>query len=86
MKSFFEEQDDEIDAGTYKIDITELNTEVRFDLLGHLEVTMASKAMKMTVINNMYMDIRVIRLRISNPGSNLSSEANFEATLASEFI
>ena len=35
IKSFFEEQDDEIGTGTYVIEVTELISEVRFDLRGH---------------------------------------------------
>ena len=32
IKSFFEEQDDEIDTGTYGIEVTEQNSKVKFDL------------------------------------------------------
>ena len=35
IKSFFEEQDGEMDTGTYVIEVTELISEVRSDLLGH---------------------------------------------------
>ena len=34
-KSFIEEQDDEIDTGTYVIEVTEFKSEVKFDLRGH---------------------------------------------------
>ena len=34
-KSFFEEQDDEIDTGTYVIEVTEFKSEVKFDPRGH---------------------------------------------------
>ena len=32
IKSSFQEQDDEIDIGTYEIEVTEFKSEVRFDL------------------------------------------------------
>ena len=41
-------------------ELTELKSEVKFDLRGHLEVTMASEVMKMAFRGNMHIDIRVI--------------------------
>ena len=38
------------------------NSEVRCDLRGHLEATMASEATKMAVGSNMGMDTRVIEV------------------------
>ena len=46
------------DMGTYVIEVTELNFEVRCDLRGHLEAAMASEA----VGGNMHMDTRVIKV------------------------
>ena len=43
---------------TYVIEVTELNFEVRYDLRGCLEATMASEA----VGGNMHMDTRVIKV------------------------
>ena len=48
--------------GTYVIEVTELNYEVRPDLQGCLEATMASEATKMAVRGNMHMDTRVIKV------------------------
>ena len=59
-KSFLEEQDEKIDTGTYRIEVAELKSKVRFDLQGCLEATMASKAPKMVVSGNIQMDTRVI--------------------------
>ena len=39
-----------------------MNSEVRCDLRGHLEVAMASEATKMAVGSNMGMDTRVIEV------------------------
>ena len=47
---------------TQVIEVTEINSEVRCDLQGHLEVTMASEATKMAVGCNMGMDARVIEV------------------------
>ena len=55
-------QDDEIDIGKYEIEVTEFKSEVRFDLRGHLEATMASEATKMIVRGNMYMDTGAIEV------------------------
>ena len=46
---------------TYKIEVTELNFEVRSDLRGCLESAMASEATK-AVRGNMHMDTRIIKV------------------------
>ena len=48
--------------GSYVIEVTELNFEVRSDLRGCLEAAMASEATKMAVKGNMHMDTMVIRV------------------------
>ena len=50
------------DMGTYVIEVTEINSEVRCDLRGHLEAAIASEATKMTVGAIMHMDSRVIKV------------------------
>ena len=47
---------------TQIIEVTEFNSEVRYDLRGRLEVAMASEATKMAVGCNMGMDTRVIKV------------------------
>ena len=41
---------------TRVIEVTEFNSEVSFDLRGHLEATMASEATKMAFRGNMHKD------------------------------
>ena len=43
---FLKEQDDEIDIGTYEIEVTEFKSEVRFDLWGYLEAATALEVSK----------------------------------------
>ena len=50
------------DFGTCEFEVTELNSEVRSDLRGCLEATMASGATKMAVRGNMHNDTRVIEV------------------------
>ena len=70
--------------GTYVIEVTELISEVRFDLRGCLEAAVASEATWMPVIGNMHMDTRVIKV------ADFKSEVKFdlggclEAAVASE--
>ena len=47
---------------TWDIEVTEFNYEVRCDLRGCLEATMASGATKMAVRGNMHNDTRVIEV------------------------
>ena len=54
------------------MEVTEFKCEVRNDLQGRLETTMASEATKMTVGDNMHMDTRV------NNAADLKSEGKFE--------
>ena len=61
-KSFFEKQDDEKDPRTYDIEVTELISEVGYDLRGCLEANMASEASKMADIDNMHIHVRVIQV------------------------
>ena len=49
-------------------EVTDLKSEVKFDLRGHLEATMASKVMKIAFIGNMHLPSRVIEV----------TELNFE--------
>ena len=46
-------------TGTWVIEASEFKFKVRSDLLGHLEVTMASEATRMAITVNIHMDIRV---------------------------
>ena len=52
----------QIDMVTWVIEVTEFNSEVRCDLRGCLEATMASEATKMAVRGNMHMNTRVIEV------------------------
>ena len=49
-------------------EVTDLKTEVKFGLWGHLEAGMASEVMKIAFWGNMHIDIRVIEV----------TELNFE--------
>ena len=49
-------------------EVTDLKSEVKFDLWGHLEAAMASEAVKIAFGGNMHIDIRVIEV----------TELNFE--------
>ena len=86
---FFKEQDDEKDIGTYETEVTEFKSKVRFDLRGHLEAAMASKATKMTVTGNMHIDARVIRVvdyKYQVKFNLLGQGGHLEAALASEAV
>ena len=50
------------DTKTYVIEVTELNSEVRFDLWGHLEAAMASEATKMAVLDIMHIGSKVMEV------------------------
>ena len=60
------------DMGTWVIEVTEFNYEVRYDLRGCLEATIASEATKMAVRGNMHNDTRVIEV------ADFKSEVKFE--------
>ena len=58
--------------GTWVIEVTEFNYEVRYDLRGCLEATMASEATKMAVRGNMHIGTMVIEV------PDFNSEVKFE--------
>ena len=58
--------------GTYVIEATELISEVRSDLRGHLEAKMTSEGMTLAVTGNMHMDMRVIEF------TEFKSEVQFD--------
>ena len=58
--------------GTWVIEVTEFDYEVRCDLRGCLEAAMASEASKMAVRGNMHNDTRVIEV------ADFKSEVKFE--------
>ena len=43
-------------------EVTDLKSEVKFDLLGHLEAAMASEVMKIAFLGNMHLHFRVIEV------------------------
>ena len=47
---------------TYVIKVTEFNSEVRCDLRGRLEASMASEATNMAVRGNIHMDTKVVEV------------------------
>ena len=62
-------------TGTWVIEATEFKFEVRSDLGGHMEATMASEVSKMAVPGNIHIDARVIEVALSSLMSNLTSKA-----------
>ena len=52
-------------TGTWVIEATEFKSEVRSDLGGHMEATMALEASKMVVPGNIHIDARVIKVAFS---------------------
>ena len=58
----------QISGGSLVCEVTDLKSEVKFDLRGHLEGTMASEVMKIAFRGNMLIDMRVIEV----------TELNFE--------
>ena len=71
-KSFFQEQCDKVNTGTYELEVSEFKSEVTFDLQGHLGATMASEATEVTVRGNMHMDTMVIKV------ADFKSEVKFD--------
>ena len=62
----------QIGMGTWVIEVTEFNYEVRCDLRGCLEAAMASEATRLAVRGNMHNDTRVIEV------ADFKSEVKFE--------
>ena len=60
------------DMGSWVIEVTEFDFEVRCDLRGCLEATMASEVTKMAVRGNMHNDTRVIEV------ADFKSKVKFE--------
>ena len=86
---FIKEQDDEIDIGTYEIEVTEFKSKVRFDLWGHLEVGMVSEATEMIVRGNIHIDTKVVKVVDYKSWVKLNLWGHggcLEAALASEAI
>ena len=49
--------------GTWVINVTDFNSEARYDLRGHLEASMAPEATKiMAGRDNVHMDTRVVKI------------------------
>ena len=49
--------------GTWVINVTDFNSEARYDLRGHLEASMAPEATKiMAGSDNVHMDTRVVKI------------------------
>ena len=49
-------------GGTYVIEVTEWNSEVKFDLRGRLAATLTFEATKKGVRGDMHMDTRIIKV------------------------
>ena len=64
-------------------EVTDLKSEVKFDLWGHLEAAMASEVMKIAFRGNIHIDIRVIEVTELNfeVKSDLWGQNNAAATL-----
>ena len=71
---------------TYVIEVTELKFEVRYDLRGCLETTMASEVMKIAIRNNMHIDMRVIRATDLKSKDRSGLRGYLEAALAIEAV
>ena len=61
-KSFFQEQCDKVNTGTYELEVSEFKS----------EAAMASEATKMTVRGNMHMDTRAVKV------ADFKSEVKFD--------
>ena len=66
--------------GTLVIEATELKSEVRFGLRGHLEATMASEATKMAIRGNVHMNTKVLLVAC------FKSEVEFELCVYGELL
>ena len=66
------------------VEVTEFNSEVRCDLRGHLEATVASEATEMAVRSNMHMDTRVVEVTDFNFEVRCDLRGHLEAAMASD--
>ena len=74
------------DDATWIIQANELKLDIRCDLWGHLEASMASEATKMAVWVNMHMDGRVTEVVSLESDIKFNLWASMEATVSSEAI